>query len=1461
MSTPSLTARLLARRRLIFGLAGLLSLSGALAWGTMPRQEDPPLEARFGVIVAPFPGADAETIERLVADPIESELAQIADIREVVSTSRADVAVLRVQLRDAVTDMDASWDEVRAALDAATAALPEGAATPSLDADIGVDQELVVLAVTGSLDPLALLNGARALRRGLLRVPGVARVRLHGDPGEQILVELDESQGRALGLSTGAVAEAIRGANASLPAGRLALGGRSAPLRADTDLDSLQALAAIAVPLPGGVSVPLSELARVRHGPAEPTPVRVRHDGRPAVVVAVVPQPELDVVELGRALRAAVSEIGPTLGGLDVEELSFQPDFVESRLDELGRSLLLGILIVAAVLVAAMGVRLGLVVSAVVPLVALSALAAYAMGGGILHQISIAALIIALGMLVDNAIVVAEEVQRRIDDGEAPGDAASETVRGLALPLATATGTTLAAFVPMLLSTGPTADFTRAIPIVIMLTLTISYAFAALVTPALASLLLVRRAGARDPARDARLRRLAQLAVRHPGLVLGLAALLVAGSAALSGRVDRSFFPAAGRAQLVVEVLHPEGSHLDTTDATVAALEAALAGDPRVLSVSSFVGRSAPRFYYNLPNRPSSPHFAHLLVRTTSPAEVSGVADGLRAIARRLGDGAEIVPRPLEQGPPIAAPIELRLHGASLEALFAAAETTMQTLRAVPGARDVTHDLGLGVPSISVAVDGAAARRQALSPRDVGVELLARTRGLPAGHLRSGLEPVPILVRAPAGERLSPDRVDTLSIPSREHGPVPVAQLSRTEVRWRPAAIHRRDRVREVSVTAQLEDGASYGKVLETFRARSGALPAGVHLEVGGAARGSGDANLALLRAAPIGGLLLLLCLLLEFDSLRRVGLILSTVPLAAAGVVPGLVVADAPFGFMSMLGVIALVGVVVNNAIVLIDLVERERERGAAVEAAVIEAVRLRTRPILLTSLTTVAGLLPLALSDSPLWPPLASAMIAGLLASTFLTLGVVPAAYVLLFEPRRRGPLDGRAVPVLSALALALLVAAPGAASAAERPSLSEALRRGAEQPSSLAAEASAGAAAAEARAVWRQRFLPSLGVEASVGGVDRQLSLVTPVGSFPFGRRTAARVGAQLTQPLLDLPGVLGTAPAASGRAEAAELVARRARQSAAAEAAGRWLDARAAEAGLEAQTAFVAALEARAAQIARLAEHGRALEIDALRIELALAEARQERLDLDAHVAVARRALGEALGAAGPVAPGALDLDVSAPAAAASVDASIDAALGRRAELAALDASTAAREAERRAVWWSLAPRLEARGRLVYDSGLPYDTDHYLEAQLVAVWTPMEAGTRPARADALDADAARLRAERDQAERGIRLEVEAAHASLEAARGSERLATTAVEQARRTVDVERTRYEEGLLTLSDLLEAEALLRRQRVRRALAELSVARAWIALRHATGALDRAPARGQEAAAHCGSDVRQTSCP
>ena len=1433
---------ILARRRLVVATALLMALAGVTSWLTMPREEDPEFPHRNGFVVTTFPGADAETVERLVVEPIEEHLAEVEEIRDVDSTARSGVAIVRMELQEHIYDTDSAWDEVRDAIEQARLDFPAGVSPPDLEDDT-VSQEAIVLAVTGSPDPLVLTNTAEALKRRILSLPVVKQVEVVADPGEQITVEYDDATARRLGVDPWILGQQLANRSRILPGGVVHLGTKTASLRPQTEFTSLEEIRQTPILLPSGASVPLSELARVRQGPAEPATERMRWNGEPAVGLGIIPRDGIDRVKFGHAVRELLVDMRQDVAPLVIDEMVFQPDLVESRLSVLTGSLRLGILIVAGVLFVAMGVRLGILVAAVLPLVTFASIAIFASSGGILHQISIAALVIALGMLVDNAIVVAENIQWRLDKGVPVRQAAADSVRSLAFPLGTATGTTLAAFVPMLLAKGGTGDFTRSIPVLIMLTLTVSYVFAVLVTPVLAELALKRRQRQTSNVIEKVADRVGRFAVRRFPWVLAGAAVLLVVTLGVSGFVDQQFFPGADRNMVVIDLQMPEGTHLEHTNDVSRQLEEALMAHGEVASVGSFVGRAAPHFYYNLLSKPQSPHRAQLVVETVSFEGVQEIIEWTRTTVARDMPAVEAVAKRLEQGPPIAAPIEVRVLGHSLEAMESVADAVLGELRKIPETRDTRHNVGLGVPTVVFEIDDAAAGRHGLSRADVASALLGRTLGNPVGQYRMGDDPIPILVRSSAGEDFPVGDLEAIDVATPGGNPVPLAQLARIGVEWKPAAIHHRDREREMVVQAELAEGVTAHAILEQLEPRLAALdlPPGIRLEFGGELEESGRANDALFRAMPLGLLMLLFFLLAEFNSFRRVGIIMITVPLAATGVVPGLLLTGNPFGFMSMLGVISLVGIVVNNAIVLLDVVESLRDEGFPMDEALVEAVRRRMRPILLTMVTTVAGLSPLALSSTTLWPPLAWAMISGLIASTVLTLLVVPALYKLLFWGGEGHPLGrlfkDRSAAIPAAIILALLGGTLGATRAGAdvptddgplRMTLSEALERAAERPLAQAAEGRARAAEQLALAERRATRLPSLTVTADLMRRDRDFDFATPLGDFTLGERTSDAQMVAVSQPLLEPSARSYGVPAARSAAAALGFDAHRTRQELVAEAARHFFRVGIVDARRLATEAFIDSLRSRLEESEGLVAAGRILEADALKVRLDLEDAELDLLHLDAARDNAIRELAWAVGVEGTVEPVHVGIDREIPRPPFSELLAM--AFESRPDIASMEQRIRELDLRARAVRAERLPTLRAQAVWSRSGGDPFRADELVEGTLGLVWTPFAAGTRAPRKAAFEAEQESLEADLLEVRRRIELSLHHRLAELDTAHSALEVRGRGVELAEETLRVERERYGAGRSTTNDLLAAEAALRNQRTARELARIEILNAWLEL-------------------------------
>lgn len=989
----------LGQSRLLLLTAVTFAIIGAWMWKVMPRQEDPEIVSRWGTVSVTFQGADPESVERLVIEPIEDALADVDEIRFLDAEASEGFAYIGIALYDSVGpgDIDSVWKDIEDAVARVEADLPAGADEPYIDHGLS-DVEAVVLAITGSDDPLVLRHAALDLRETLLDVSQVSRIRVIGDPGEEVVIGYDEATAAALGVSRGRLAGLLQARNVLRPAGSVLSGEKRATLTPRTEFRDLEDIEATPIPLPGGTAVPLSSVASIRRGPEAAAPEMMRFRGQRAVGLGIIAQNEGNIVTFGKSVREKLAALRPEYAPLSIEEVTFQPDRVQERIDGLGDSLLMSMLVVGGLVLWSMGARMGIVVTLVVPLVVFSSLAFYAVAGGVLHQMSVAALVIALGMLVDNAIVVVESMIRRLDEGESHQEAAIGAVRELALPLFTATGTTVAAFVPMLLAEGAVGEFTRAIPILVTIVLVVSYVYAILVTPLIARWVLRPSKSTRSFAVERFSLMLGRVAMRRYHLVIGVVLGALAGVAALAPLVEQNFFPGSDRNELLVTLELPDGSRIETIDDAAQTVESVLGEHPRVTSVAAFIGRSAPHFYYNVPTITRAPHFAQLLVTTRSEADNAEVGAFVRSVAEDRLPGVSVIAAPLEQGPGSAAPIEVRLRGDDMEDLRQAAQTLGAALEKIEGTRSVRDNMSLGIPNVDLRVDDAAAAAYGIARGDVSDALFGTTRGYAVGSVRTGDDdPVPVLLRSPAGEWTPIESLGGVEIDTPSGTFVPLAQFVHFDVAWRPARYRRRDGKRSVAVLANLREGVPYSVVVSELHRQLDSLdlPPNVTVSLGGEAEGAGDANAAMAAALPIGFLMLVGFLMVEFNSFRRVLIVLATVPLAAVGVIPGLIVGQQPFGFMSVLGVVALAGVVVNNAIVLLDVVEQRRRQGATIEEALVDSIGLRIRPILLTTGTTVAGLLPLAFSGAALWPPLAWAMISGLVASSVLTLVFVPALY----------------------------------------------------------------------------------------------------------------------------------------------------------------------------------------------------------------------------------------------------------------------------------------------------------------------------------------------------------------------------------------------------------------------------------------------------------------------------------
>lgn len=1026
------------RRPRLLALALLMVIAtGVSAVATMGRQEDPTITNLFATVLTPYPGADPARVEALVTEKIEEELRTIAEIEEIRSTSRTGISTVRIELSDQLPDdrIEQVWSETRDALADAARTLPAGLSEPELDTErTGAFTAIsAVMARDGAPVPPALLaRYSEALQDRLRRLPGVDLVERFGAPEEEVRVSVDPRRLDDLGLTAAAVAAAIAAADAKDAAGLLRGRGVDLPVEVAGELDSLQRIREVPLATAeDGRLVRVGDLAQVKRSAREPPGTLAFADAERAVLVAARMEEGRQVDAWMASVRAELAAFEASLpAGLEHRLLFDQSRYTAQRLTGVLGNLLLGVTLVVAVLLVTLGWRAALVVAAVLPLASLLSLAVLQRLGLPIHQMSVTGLIVALGLLVDTAIVMTDEIRRGLEAGRERLAAAGRAVRRLAAPLLASTVTTALAFLPMALLPGPAGDFVGSIAIAVIVMLTASLALSLTVTPAMAGLLLPEpgRGGAwRNGVRAGRLGMAfaasVDLAVRHPRVaLLGAAVLPLMGFAAFP-TLQAQFFPGVDRDQLHVQLELPDGAAIGETLRATRRAGKLLRAEEGVRHVHWVVGESAPPFYYNmLRDRDRAPNFAEALVTTASPQATERVIPRLQRRLDQALPGVQVVVRGLVQGPPVDAPVELRLVGPELDTLRAIGDGLRLRMAADPDIVVARTQLRAGAPKVELRLDEARVRLAGLDLDTVAGQLDANLEGVTGGSLVEGTEELPVRVRLAAQARRGVADLASLALldggaPARAADGafpgIPLAALGEPRLVPAQTPIHRLDGERINTVQGFVRRGVLPEEVLARLQAGIAAerpvLPPGYRIEAGGDA----DARSETLRnlLAPMGLIVSLgiATVVLALGSFRLAALTAVVAVLAMGLSLLALAVLRLPFGIQAVIGSIGSLGVSVNAAIILLTALQQDpaalRGDPGAIRAGVTGAARHLTS----TTVTTFGGFLPLILEGGGFWPPFAVSIAGGVLLSTVVSFYFVPAAFTLLVRGGRR-PLPAR-------------------------------------------------------------------------------------------------------------------------------------------------------------------------------------------------------------------------------------------------------------------------------------------------------------------------------------------------------------------------------------------------------------------------------------------------------------------
>lgn len=995
------------QERLIFGLVIIVSLLGIFTWFNINEQEDPFFPYRNGHVLIVAPGMSASAIEDSIIQPLERIFANVDGLERVSSKASDGVAQVHVELQETIYDTEKAWQRVREKVTQAHAQFAHLVTTFELD-DRVQDTDSVFLNIRSNKPLIEARKYALYVRDELYKMPDIRKISLIGDPGEQVDVHFSQEKMLELGISPQQVIEQIANANALKNTGTLKGNLYQTNVSSITRLDDIEALKAVEIETADKSITKLSGIAEISFSvpPLEKESFWLNSQ-RSIGLSIVVPPNELRVTNFGDKLLARLNELNAKHKHYQISPVFFQPAWTESRRNDLALSLLYGSIGVGVVLFLLMSRKVALVVTLTIPAIALSSIAFFGISGGILHQMSIAGLVISLGLMVDNSIVMSELISRYREQGMSNIAASQQAIKDLFKPLATSTFTTIAAFVPMLLSEGNVADFIRMIPVVVIIAIVTSYFYSLALVPAITNNFASFQEGSNAKYFSKLGKLFSQMGTRHPKSAIALFVGLTCLSFLLTSNEGGEFFPKSGRNQAVIDIEGSYGLSHEATLQTVKLIENKLKSLKNVTNIVSFVGNSGPSFYYNLSTSPNEPNVARIVVETHSHEQIPELVNHLNSFFKARLTNTRAWAREIGQGPPIEAPIEIRVLGEDRAAVLAASEAIFSSVSQHQATEDTRRGYVVAKPTLTFDIDEYNLHLAGLKRTDISQYVTWRTIGVTATTIPRERDTLNVVVRENKDVNHANSRyIMNTMIMNNQGNLYPLSSFATPIFKGEAPILTRWKGFNSNTIKSEVSADYNPAFVIEELlpTLQSVEHKYKVQLEIGGVAEEESSSNAALLKTLPIGALLLFAALILQFNSYRVAVIIMITIPLATIGVFPTLSLAGVNFGFMSVLGLLALTGIVVNTAIILIDaVITYVKVEGLPLVNAIEQATKDRFRPVLLTACTTIVGMIPLTSPTSPLWPPMAWTIIGGLVTSTLLTLIILPACLKLCLNEQK--------------------------------------------------------------------------------------------------------------------------------------------------------------------------------------------------------------------------------------------------------------------------------------------------------------------------------------------------------------------------------------------------------------------------------------------------------------------------
>lgn len=988
---------------------------GVQTFFTIGRLEYPEFTIRQAQIITSYPGRTTIQVEQEVTEPLEHSIRKMAEVDEVTSTSKPGLSIITVELGEQYFGLEDIWSDLRNRVNETQ--LPQGTSTPQVNDDFG-DVAPYVYALRGDgFSFQEMQDYAEDIRDDLLAVDGAAKVELYGDQDERVYLEFSSSEFAANDVSPLQIGQILNSQNAVASSGDVLVDTQRYDLVTLGEFDSLDELANYRVTPPGqATTVRVADFFAVHRDYIDPPQSLAHYDGERVICIAVTMVDGGVVTEVGERLNDRLAEIQADLPlGLEIESMFYQPEYVSKSINDFIVNLGQAFFFVVVVMFLFAGWRIAMIVGVLVPSAILFCFTFMPAFGIALEMMSIAALIIALGLLVDNAVVVSEQILVRLSEGMDRQEAVTKSVSGLMIPLLAASGTTIAAFSPIALAPGSTSEFTYSLFAVVTLTLLSSWVLSLTIIPLFCFHFL------KPLKRDTPVGRLLNLAYKpYEGLlrftiklrwtypILIFVLTVVAGWGFKF--VPNIFFPPNERGQFVIDFELAQGTDIIETEQQVRKLENWLLTEHKddVRSVSAWIGEGGPRWYLALSPEPPNPNYSFLTVLTHSPMpkDVQALIEQVHEFARDELPSARVVAKALENGPPVGDPIQIEIYGDNLRTLYDLRDKIVAEVKQVDGMYDVRDDWGAWIKQITIDPDPVRSARLGLTTSDIAESLELQFSGTTVTAYREEDKSIPVVMRSREDYRQRPERLDDLPIFTNS-GALPLAQVADIRIEFLPGSILRTDTTRVLTVKGRVA-GRYSSEALADIQPRIAQLleskdwPVGYHIEYAGEQAESAESSGKIGAAMPISLSILALILISQFNSMRRCLIIALTIPPMMIGVVPGLLLTGSSFGFMTMLGMIALLGIIVNNAILLIDEMDIQLKAGLEFTEAIVEAARSRLRPIIITTVTTIIGLAPLAISGGGMWSSMAFAMMFGLGFATLLTLLLCPVLFYLFFRKK---------------------------------------------------------------------------------------------------------------------------------------------------------------------------------------------------------------------------------------------------------------------------------------------------------------------------------------------------------------------------------------------------------------------------------------------------------------------------